>query len=131
MPQTFGPNIRIRWDRKDWLNPKQTEQDFKQILTLVVEVRELWDHGVQGAVWSTGSGYEMGRASTRPNPTEAAAFSSTREQLRAQARIGAECIAEAAAKLEEAAIHLSNGILRTDPQEWIRALEKRRAALGQ
>jgi hypothetical protein len=32
--------------------------------------------------------------------------------------------------LEEAPGVIANGYLRLDPQEWIRAVEKRRAALG-
>jgi hypothetical protein len=34
------------------------------------------------------------------------------------------------AALEEAAVVIANGYLRLDPQQWIRAVEKRRAALG-
>jgi hypothetical protein len=39
-------------------------------------------------------------------------------------------IADAEATLEEASGVIANGYLRLDPQEWVRAVEKRRAALG-
>jgi hypothetical protein len=37
---------------------------------------------------------------------------------------------EAEATREEACGVIANGYLRLDPQEWVRAVEKRRAALG-
>ena len=37
---------------------------------------------------------------------------------------------QAEATLEEASGVIANGYLRLDPQEWVRAVEKRRAALG-
>jgi hypothetical protein len=33
--------------------------------------------------------------------------------------------------VKEASVVIANGYLRLDPQEWVRAVEKRRAALGQ
>src|SRR5262245_14963651 len=38
--------------------------------------------------------------------------------------------AETEATLEAASNVLANGYLRLDPQEWVRAVEKRRSALG-
>lgn len=48
-----------------------------------------------------------------------------RTSLRAEALIG-----QAEAALQEASGVIANGYLRLDPQEWVRAVEKRRAALG-
>lgn len=45
-------------------------------------------------------------------------------------RRAALLIEQAEATLEEASGVIANGYLRLDPQEWIRAIEKRRAALG-
>ena len=39
-------------------------------------------------------------------------------------------IEQAEATLEEASGVIANGFLRLDPQEWIRAVEMRRAVLG-
>jgi hypothetical protein len=39
-------------------------------------------------------------------------------------------IEQAELTLEEASGVIANGYLRLDPQEWIRAVEKRRAAVG-
>jgi hypothetical protein len=39
-------------------------------------------------------------------------------------------IEQAEATLEEVSGVIANGFLRLDPQEWIRSVEKRRAALG-
>jgi hypothetical protein len=39
-------------------------------------------------------------------------------------------IEQAELTLEEASGVIANGYLRLDPQEWVRAVEKRRAALG-
>ncbi|HKE54704.1 MAG TPA: hypothetical protein VKC55_08045 [Actinomycetota bacterium] len=39
-------------------------------------------------------------------------------------------IEQAEATLEEASGVIANGYLRLDPEEWIRAVEKRTAALG-
>jgi hypothetical protein len=39
-------------------------------------------------------------------------------------------IEQAEPTLEEASGVIANGYLRLDPQEWIRAVEKRQAALG-
>jgi hypothetical protein len=51
-----------------------------------------------------------------------------RAELRRAAGQAAEYAAEALALLEDASITLANANLRTDPQEWIRAQEKRQAA---
>ena len=39
-------------------------------------------------------------------------------------------IEQAEATLEDASGVIANGSLRLDPQEWVTAVEKRRAALG-
>jgi hypothetical protein len=50
--------------------------------------------------------------------------------MRAAARRADHLIEQAELTLEEASGVIANGYLRLDPQEWIRAVEKRRAALG-
>jgi hypothetical protein len=50
--------------------------------------------------------------------------------LRRAAHRAALLIEEAEATLEEASAVIANGYLRLDPQEWVRAVEKRQAALG-
>jgi len=39
-------------------------------------------------------------------------------------------VEQAEAALEEASVTIANGYLRLDPQEWVKAVEKRQAALG-
>jgi hypothetical protein len=64
------------------------------------------------------------------HPTESIALNPRRSQIRAAARRAGELIEQAELTLEEASGVIANGYLRLDPQEWIRAVEKRRAALG-
>jgi hypothetical protein len=71
-----------------------------------------------------------GRGFNDSDPTGTAALDPTRAQIRRAARRAAGLIYEAEATLEEASGIIANGYLRLDPQEWIRAVEKRRAALG-
>jgi hypothetical protein len=47
-----------------------------------------------------------------------------------QSRRAADLIEQAEAMLEEASGVIANGYLRLDPQEWIKAVENRQAALG-
>ena len=46
------------------------------------------------------------------------------------ASLGPNPIEEAELTLEEASGVIADGYLRRDPEEWVRAVEKRRAALG-
>jgi hypothetical protein len=71
-----------------------------------------------------------GRGFTDTDPTGSAALDPRRSQIRRSALRAAHLIEEAEATLEEASGVIANGYLRLDPQEWIRAVEKRRAALG-
>jgi hypothetical protein len=71
-----------------------------------------------------------GRGFTDSDPTGTAALDPTRRQMRAAARRADHLIEQAELTLEEASGVIANGYLRLDPQEWIRAVEKRRAALG-
>jgi hypothetical protein len=50
--------------------------------------------------------------------------------MRRAASRATQLIEEAEATLEVASGVITNGYLRLDPQEWVRAVEKRRAALG-
>jgi hypothetical protein len=70
-----------------------------------------------------------GRGFTHVRPTETAALDARRSQIRRAAR-AALLLEEAEATREEACGVIANGYLRLDPQEWVRAVEKRRAALG-
>jgi hypothetical protein len=71
-----------------------------------------------------------GKGFSDTDPTGTAAFDPRRSQMRRAARQAAHLIEQAEATLEEASGVMANGYLRLDPQEWIRAVEKRRAALG-
>jgi hypothetical protein len=71
-----------------------------------------------------------GRGFTDSDPTGTAALDPRRAQIRRAARRAAHLIYEAEATLEEASGVIANGYLRLDPEEWVRAVEKRRAALG-
>jgi len=71
-----------------------------------------------------------GKGFSDTDPTGTAALDPRRSQMRRAARRAAHLIEEAEATLEEASGVIANGYLRLDPQEWIRAVEKRRAALG-
>lgn len=64
------------------------------------------------------------------DPTSTAALDPRRSQIRRAARRAGVLVGQAEAALEEASTVIANGYLRLDPQEWIRAVEKRRAALG-
>jgi hypothetical protein len=70
-----------------------------------------------------------GRGFTDADPTGTAALDPRRSQIRRAAHRATQLIEEAEATLEEASDVIANGYLRLDPQEWIRAVEKRRAAL--
>jgi hypothetical protein len=70
------------------------------------------------------------KAITDADPVGRAALDPRRSQIRRAARRAVLLIEEAEATLEEASGVIANGYLRLDPQEWIRAVEKRRAALG-
>jgi len=72
-----------------------------------------------------GTGFSDGR------PTETAALAPRHSQLRRAARRAGFLVAEAEATLEAASNVIASAYLRLDPEEWIRATEKRRAALGQ
>jgi hypothetical protein len=71
-----------------------------------------------------------GKGFTDVRPTETIALDPRRSQIRRAAARAAVLLEDAEATLEEASGVIANGYLRLDPQEWIRAVEKRRAALG-
>jgi hypothetical protein len=66
-----------------------------------------------------------GRGFADSDPTGTAAVDPRRSQIRRAARLNAR----AEATLEEASNVIANGYLRLDREEWIRAVEKRRAGL--
>jgi len=71
-----------------------------------------------------------GRGFTDTDPTGTAALDPRCSQIRRASRRVAHLIEQAEATLEEASGVIANGYLRLDREEWIRAFEKRRAALG-
>jgi hypothetical protein len=71
-----------------------------------------------------------GRGFTDVDPTGSVALDPTRRQMRAAVRRAAGLIFRAELELAEASDVIANGYLRLDHQEWIRVVEKRRAALG-
>jgi hypothetical protein len=58
-----------------------------------------------------------------------AALDPRKSQIRRAAKRAALLIEQAELTLEASGV-IANGYLRLDPQEWVRAVEKRRAALG-
>jgi hypothetical protein len=71
-----------------------------------------------------------GRGFTDADPTGSVALDPTRRQMRAAVRRAAGLILRAEDELQEAGDVIANGYLRLDHDEWIRVVEKRRAALG-
>jgi hypothetical protein len=69
------------------------------------------------------------RGFTDVDPTGSVALDPTRVQMRAATRRAATLILRAEDELTEAGAVIANGYLRLDRQEWIRVVEKRRAAL--
>lgn len=130
MSQTIGSDARVRWDPPDRLSRRRWEKNITSILELLPELREAWSDAVDGGVWAPRDGEPptLGRGFSDVRPTESAAHSPMRAELRRAAGQAAEYAAEALALLEDASITLANANLRTDPQEWIRAQEKRQAA---
>jgi hypothetical protein len=79
---------------------------------------------------SNGESNGRGKGFTDSDPTGTAALDPRRSQIRRAAHRAAHLIEEAELTLEEASGVIANGFLRLDREEWIRAVEKRRAALG-
>jgi hypothetical protein len=71
-----------------------------------------------------------GRGFTDADPTGTAALDPTRRQMRAAVRRASVLILRAEDELAEAGAAIANGYLRLDHEEWIRVVEKRRAALA-
>jgi hypothetical protein len=71
-----------------------------------------------------------GKAFTDSDPTGTMALDPRKAQIRRAVARSALLIEQAELTLEEASGVIANGYLRLDPQEWIRAVEKRQAALG-
>lgn len=70
-----------------------------------------------------------GRGVADSDPTPGMALDPTRAQMRAATQRPTELILRAEDELAEAGAVIANGNLRLDRQEWIRVVEKRRAAL--
>ncbi len=100
--------------------------ELAQTLALALE-----DAADAGARKSRGMEFVgRGRGFTDVDPTGSAALDPRQTQIRRAAGRASLLIEQAEATLEEASGVIANGYLRLDPQEWIRAVEKRRAALG-
>ena len=97
--------------------------------TLALALEDATDAGARkphGAIGENG----RGKGFTDSDPTGTMALDPRRSQIRKAAKRAALLIEQAELTLEEASGVIANGYLRLDPQEWIRAVEKRRAALG-
>ena len=122
---------KVRFDKpRDRLNPAQTDRDMLRILELLVDVRRGWEQAVDGGVYPlrTAVGESRHTGFDDHDPTHSAATRPTQYELRKSARRAAVLVAEARDRLEDAAWVLHNGMLRTDPEEWIQNREKRQAA---
>ena len=130
MTETLGSGAKVRWDKpKDRLNRARTEADLRAILVMVAEVRHAFDDAVEGGAYQAkGETNVRGKGFEESDPTHSAATNPIRRDLRGTAIHAAYLIAEARQRLEDAGWTLSNGLLRSDPEEWIHAQEKRRAA---
>src|SRR5262245_16658341 len=123
MTKTFGSTAKVKMDQPDRLSRRGTEKDMRRILELVVEVRSAFDQAVEVGVYSPrgeqngrGTGFSYLEGGQVAGPTESAAFSPTRSQVRRAAKQAAEEISNAKESLELAAAILANGLLRTDPE---------------
>ena len=91
----------------------------------------LEDAADAGARKSSGDRFVgRGRGFIDSDPTGTAALDPTRRQMRAAVRRVAALILRAEDELQEAGSVIANGYLRLDREEWIRVVEKRRAALA-
>ncbi len=72
---------------------------------------------------------DAGNGFTDSDPTSSAALDPTRRQIRAAVRRATALILRAEDELAEAGDVIANGYLQLDHDEWIRVVEKRRAAL--
>jgi hypothetical protein len=90
----------------------------------------LEDAADAGARKSSGDRF-VGRASgfSDTDPTGTAALDPTRAQMRAATRRATTLILRAEDELQEAGSVIANAYLRLDREEWIRVVERRRAAL--
>lgn len=132
MSKTLGSQTRVRFDRRDRLNPAATEKDLSAIVTAVPELRVAYSDAVDGGVWSARTDTNSrGKGFDDLLPTESAAFSPTRTQLRDAARQAGDLIAEARALLQLAGDTLHRAQLRQDPEVLARDVEKRAAATQQ
>jgi hypothetical protein len=71
-----------------------------------------------------------GRSFNDSDPTGTAALDPTRRHMRAAVHRAVTLVLRAEDELQEAGAVIANGFLRLDHAEWIRVVEKRRAALG-
>jgi len=105
---------------------------FDRIAELAQTLAPLLEDAADAGARKSGGMEFVGRGKgfTDTDPTGTAALDPRRSQIRHAARRAGHLIEQAELTLEEASGVIANGYLRLDPQEWIRAVEKRRAALG-
>jgi len=107
-------------------------QSLDRICELAQTLAPLLEHAADAGARKSGGPEFVGRASgfTDSDPTGTAALDPTRRQMRAAVRRAGALIFRAEDELQEAGDVIANGYLRLDRAEWIRVVEKRRAALG-
>jgi hypothetical protein len=107
-------------------------QSLARITELAQTLAPLLEDAADAGAGKSGGPEFVGRGHgfTDTDPTGTAAMDPRRSQMRRAARQAGHLIEQAEAMLEEASGVIANGYLRLDREEWIRAVEKRRAALG-
>jgi hypothetical protein len=90
---------------------------------------DAFDAGARASRMACSSSVAVTASPTRTRPAREA-LDPRRSQLRRAARRAAPLIEQAEETLEEGSNVIANGYLRLDREEWVRAIEKRRAALG-
>jgi hypothetical protein len=108
-------------------------QSLDHIAELAQTLAPLLEDAADASARKSGDGpvtVGRGKGFTDARPVETVALDPRRSQIRRASARAALLIEEAEATLEETSGVIANGYLRLDPQEWVRAVEKRRAALG-
>ena len=106
-------------------------QSLDRIAELAQTLAPILEDAADASARKSGGIEFVGRASgfTDSDPTGTAALDPTRRQMRAAVRRAVGLILSAEDDLVEAGDVIANGYLRLDREEWIRVVEKRRAAL--
>jgi hypothetical protein len=106
-------------------------QSLDHIAELASTLAPLLEDAADAGARKSGGLEFVGRASgfNDADPTGSAALDPTRRQMRDAVRRATRLILRAEDELVEAGAVIANGHLRLDRDEWVRVVEKRRAAL--